>query len=143
AVTVDASAAAGIPRTSGFVADPVCTATGHFVESEEDFTWSDRLDVLRWRRTYSSRFVAAGPFGRGWGSWASAACVAQDDGSVGYQGLDGQLAVFPADGAGGWQRVPGVEAVLSTEGTGWALAWDRHSSRPGERWVFGPTGRLA
>ena len=50
--------AAGIPRTSGFVADPVCTATGHFLEVEEDLTWPDRLAVLRWRRTYSSRFVA-------------------------------------------------------------------------------------
>ena len=87
--------AAGTPRTSGFVDDPVCTATGHFLEVEEDFTWPDRLGVLRWRRTYSSRFVAGGPFGRGWASWASRALV--PDGttaSVGYQGPDGQMAVF-------------------------------------------------
>ena len=32
AVTIDVPIAAGTPQTSGFVADPVCTATGHFVE---------------------------------------------------------------------------------------------------------------
>ncbi|HZM43091.1 MAG TPA: DUF6531 domain-containing protein, partial [Acidimicrobiales bacterium] len=70
-VTVDSPLAAGTPRTSGFVNDPVCTATGHFLEVEDDFTWPDRLALLRWTRTYSSRFVAGGPFGRGWASWAS------------------------------------------------------------------------
>ena len=131
AVTVDVPVAAGTPATSGFVADPVCTATGHFLEVEEDLTWPDRLSLLRWRRTYSSRFVAAGPFGRGWASWASVALVEDPrDGAVGYQGPDGQMAVFlperasepgpgqdaRSDGRGGrtgaYLRVSGVAATL-------------------------------
>lgn len=145
-VTVDVPVAAGTPATSGFVADPVCTATGHFVEVEDDFTWPDRLEVLRWRRTYSSRFVAGGPFGRGWASWASVALVAdRSDGTVGYHGPDGQMAVFtPAAGGVGYRRVPGVGADLVTaEGGGWLLSWDVASARRGEEWRFDAGGRLA
>jgi RHS repeat-associated protein len=144
-VTVDAPIAAGIPRTSGFVADPVCTATGHFLEAEEDLTWPDRLAVLRWRRTYSSRFVAAGPFGRGWASWASVALLPQDDGTVAYHGPDGQMAVYPpAAGPGAAPaRVAGVAAALHRTGGGWELRWDPHSDHPGDVWAFAPDGRLA
>jgi RHS repeat-associated protein len=149
AVTVDVPIAAGTPRTSGFVADPVCTATGHFLEVEEDLTWPDRLALLRWRRTYSSRFVAAGPFGRGWASWASVALVADAaDGSVGYQGPDGQMALFvpslDVDG-GGYGRVPGLSATLVRDPSGaggWELRWDRQSDRPGAVWSFDGEGRL-
>lgn len=152
AVTVDVPVAAGTPHTSGFVADPVCTATGHFLEVEDDFTWPDRLDVLRWRRTYSSRFVAAGPFGRGWASWASVALIVdRDDQSVGYQGLDGQMAVFvpslAVDEPGGYGRVPGVQATLARiladppgVAGGWHLRWDQTSSHPGEVWTFDAAG---
>jgi RHS repeat-associated protein len=148
AVTVDVPIAAGTPETSGFVADPVCTATGHFLEVEDDFTWPDRLDVLRWRRTYSSRFVAGGPFGRGWASWATVGLVVDaDDGAVGYQGPDGQLAVFvpslAVDEPGGYGRVSGIAAVLSRgPDGGWALGWDRASARPGAVWTFDAEGLL-
>jgi YD repeat-containing protein len=159
--TVDEPVAAGIPRTSGFVADPVCTATGHFVEAEDDFTWPDRLAVLRWQRTYSSRFVASGPFGRGWASWATVMLLPQDDGAVAYQGPDGQIALFyPAIGDNGsdggvdtsddgsdrtYARVSGVAAELTRVdgGTGWQLTWDWASDHPGEVWTFdGGAGRL-
>ena len=152
AVTVDEPVAAGTPQTSGFVADPVCTATGHFVEVEDDFTFADRLDVLRWRRTYSSRFVAGGPFGRGWASWASTMLVPDDDGTVGYQGPDGQLVVFvpsfdAADPPGSYGRVAGIAARLvrlepgnGHGGGGWELRWERHSQHPGVVWTFDHAG---
>ena len=152
AVTVDVPVAAGTPQTSGFVADPVCTATGHFLEVEDDFTWPERLDVLRWRRTYSSRFVAGGPFGRGWASWASTLLVPGDDGTVAYQGPDGQLVVFvPSlgvdDPAGAYGRVAGIAArLVRVEGGnghgrgGWELRWERHSERPGVVWLFDGDG---
>lgn len=166
ALTVDDPVAAGVPQTSGFVNDPICTATGHFLEVEEDFTWPERLAVLRWRRVYSSRFVTAGPFGRGWASWASTGCLVDADGSVGYQGPDGQLAVFLPDLEGGYLRNPGVPATLRPlpadrpvaaaggagsppvdgdgdgSGGGWELEWDWRSVWPGQRWRFGPSGRL-
>jgi RHS repeat-associated protein len=143
AITVDDPIANGIPPTSGFVNDPICTATGHFLEVEEDFTWPERLAVLRWRRVYSSRFVTQGPFGRGWASWASVACAPQDDGSVAYQGPDGQLALFVPGAAGGYERIPGLEATLQAADGGWELVWDWRSRRPGEVWKLTPDGRLA
>ncbi len=150
AVTVDIPVAAGTPRTSGWVNDPVCTATGHFMEAEDDFTWPDRLALLRWRRTYSSRFVSGGPFGRGWASWASVALLEGDDGSVGYQGPDGQLAVFvpslAVDEPGGYRRVPGVAATLVRDpgdDGGWELRWDRHADDPNAVWAFGADGLVA
>ncbi len=144
-ITVDDPVMAAVPQTSGFVADPVCTATGHLVEVEDDLAWPARLEVLRWRRVYSSRFVAAGPFGRGWGTWASALCLRQDDGGVVFQGPDGQLAVFRPDREGGWQRLAGVLATVSTPTQdeapgGLVLAWDAHSVRSSQRWVFGADG---
>jgi RHS repeat-associated protein len=162
AVTVDVPVAAGTPRTSGWVNDPVCTATGHFMEAEDDFTWPDRLALLRWRRTYSSRFVAGGPFGRGWASWASVGLLPGDDGSVGYQGTDGQLAVFvpslAVEDPGGYGRVPGVAATLVRvpggdgaddagdqvpgDGGGWELRWDRHADTPHAVWAFDAGGRV-
>jgi YD repeat-containing protein len=149
AVTVDVPVAAGTPPTSGFVADPVCTATGHFLEVEEDFTWPERLAVLRWRRTYSSRFVAGGPFGRGWASWATCALVEGEDGAVGYAGPDGQMAVFvPSlaadDPPGSFARVSGVQARLERDAvSGWALRWDRASAeRGGQVWRFDADGLI-
>jgi RHS repeat-associated protein len=149
AVTVDVPVAAGTPPTSGFVADPVCTATGHFLEVEEDFTWPERLAVLRWRRTYSSRFVAGGPFGRGWASWATCALVEGQDGAVGYAGPDGQMAVFvPSlaadDPPGSFARVSGVQARLQRDAvSGWALRWDRASAeRGGQVWRFDAAGLI-
>jgi RHS repeat-associated protein len=143
-VTVDSPLAAGIPRTSGFVNDPVCTATGHFLEAEDDFTWPDRLALLRWTRTYSSRFVAGGPFGRGWASWASTALVPEAGGDVGYQGPDGQMAVFTpvldGDGPGAYERLSGLQAQLVRVEEGWELRWDRHSERPGAVWRFDADG---
>jgi len=143
-VTVDSPLAAGTPRTSGFVNDPVCTATGHFLEVEDDFTWPDRLALLRWTRTYSSRFVAGGPFGRGWASWASTALVPEPGGNVGYQGPDGQMAVFtPAlapDRPGEYELVSGLQARLAQVDGGWELRWERHSERPGAVWNFDADG---
>jgi RHS repeat-associated protein len=151
-VTVDPAEVGVIPQTSGFVNDPICTATGHFLEVEDDFVWPERLGILRWRRMYSSRFIAEGPFGRGWASWAGVGLVPQDDGAVGYQGPEGQLAVFRPELSGlGFERVSGVAASLSALAggngvnggrSGWELAWDWQSPHPGEVWRFGTNGLL-
>ena len=49
-LTVDTPVLNGLPLDSGFANDPVCTATGHFVESEDDFVMPPSLDSLVWRR---------------------------------------------------------------------------------------------
>ena len=35
-----------VPENSGFVNDPVCTATGHLLVDARDFVMPQRLDVL-------------------------------------------------------------------------------------------------
>jgi YD repeat-containing protein len=70
-LTVDDPILAGGPVTSGFANDPVCTATGHFVEHEVDLPVPAPVQLAGWSRTYSSRWLEPGPFGRGWASWAS------------------------------------------------------------------------
>jgi hypothetical protein len=152
-VTVDQPWVGTVPNNSGFVNDPICTATGHFLQVEEDFVWPERLGVLRWRRMYSSRFIASGPHGRGWASWASVGIVPQEDGTVAFQGPEGHLAVFDPEPVGlGYVRVSGIPAQLSqlpggnggngasggddggpADG-GWEMRWDWHSRHPGDRW---------
>ena len=160
-VTVDQPWVGTVPEDSGFVNDPICTATGHFLQIEEDFVWPERLGVLRWRRMYSSRFIASGPHGRGWASWASVGIVPQEDGTVAFQGPEGHLAVFDPEPVGlGYVRVSGIPAQLSqlpggnggngasggdaggpADG-GWEMRWDWHSRHPGDRWRFDRSGRL-
>ena len=75
-----------------------------------------------------------------------------EDGTVGYQGPDGQLAVFvPAaeldDPPGSYAQVPGIAARLvrlepgNGHGAGgWELRWQRQSLRPGVVWTFDHDG---
>ncbi|MGH3767927.1 MAG: DUF6531 domain-containing protein [Pseudonocardiaceae bacterium] len=140
AVTVDDPILTGRPPSSGFSDDPVCTATGHFLEEENDFSWPARLAVLRWRRTYSSRHIAAGPLGRGWSCWANARCTRDGD-TITYHGPDGQVAVLTADPDGSWGPIPGLAARITAEDTGALLmAWRPASGRVGQLWRFDPDG---
>ncbi|MBA2696151.1 MAG: RHS repeat protein, partial [Actinobacteria bacterium] len=139
-VTVDDPIVTGRPPSSGFSDDPVCTATGHFLEEENDLTWPARLTVLRWRRTYSSRHIAAGPLGRGWSCWANARCTRDGD-AVAYHGPDGQVAVLTANPDGSWGPIPGLAAHITEDDTsGLVMAWRPASARPGQVWHFDPDG---
>lgn len=140
AMTVDDPILTGRPPSSGFSDDPVCTATGHFLEEENDFTWPARLAVLRWRRTYSSRHIAAGPLGRGWSCWANARCTRDGD-TLTYHGPDGQVAVLSAESDGSWGPIPGLAAHITAEDNGeLVMAWLPASGRAGQLWRFDPGG---
>jgi YD repeat-containing protein len=151
-----------IPHDSGFVEDPVCTATGFFVDTALDLAMPARLPMLAWPRVYSSGpgrdggpgGGGLGGHGRGWGSWASVACGRRADGSLAYTGPDGQrLRLRPdRDGRGrvrSWRRTVWLRAaatpVSPDDGgeSGVELRWDRESAYPGETWVFRPDGTLA
>jgi len=142
AVTVDDPIVTGRPPSSGFSDDPVCTATGHFLEEENDLTWPASLAVLRWRRTYSSRHIAAGPLGRGWSCWANARCT-RDGGTVAYHGPDGQVAVLTPNPNGFWDPIPGLGAHITEDDTdGLVMTWRPASTRRGQVWRFDPDGLL-
>ena len=58
-----------VPQDSGYVNDPVCTATGHLLVDSRDFAMPLRLDVVTFRRTYASQAMRPSAFGPGWWSW--------------------------------------------------------------------------
>ncbi|MGH3694823.1 MAG: DUF6531 domain-containing protein [Pseudonocardiaceae bacterium] len=84
--------------------------------------------MLRWRRTYSSRHIAAGPLGRDWSCWANARCTRDGD-TLTYHRPDGQVAVLRA-GEGiltGLRYVAGGELVaLGFIGSLPVIGWPVH-----------------
>jgi RHS repeat-associated protein len=145
ALTVPPVLTGAIPETSGFVDDPVCTATGHFLEDEVDLAVPERLAVLAWPRRYSSRLLDTGPFGRGWFTWASARLAVDGHGDVAYRGPDGRQLTFAArPGGDGWARVPGIGAqVAAAEDEGLEVVWDTATTFDQQRWHFDGEGRPA
>ena len=127
ALTFDSATAYGFPPTTGFTNDPVNTASGNFVEREDDLVFGGLLERLLLARTYNSRSAHVGAFGRGWSSWADARLIARPDGAE-YAGPDGQRALFGRRG-GGYDRVVGVSALVEPLKSGLALAWFG-----GDRW---------
>jgi RHS repeat-associated protein len=144
-VTVDDPVYNGAVMLSGWSDDPVCTATGHFLEVEEDLVMPDPLRVLRWARSYSSRHVVDGPHGPGWASWATTRIDAAGSGVWRFVGPDGRRADLVALEGDGELRIPGVEGTFRPPppGGGWELRWRWTSPWPGMTWRFGPDGGLA
>lgn len=134
--------AGAIPHDSGYVDDPICTATGHFTEVEEDFVMPPRLETLRWRRAYSSRLLENSGHGRGWWSWASVRLERRSETTLEYLGPDGRHGTFMRLSDGSWPRLPGVEADLNVGSDGWELAWDTMSDFPLQRWAFNTEGHI-
>src|SRR5690349_7746417 len=132
-VTFDDPVAYGMPPTTGYANDPVNTASGNFVELEDDLPFDGLLSGLRVARMYNSRSDAVGAFGPGWSCWADARLIARADGAE-YIGPDGQRALFPRMGSG-YGRVLGVAALVEPGRSG--LVLDRFG---GERWEFDEAG---
>ncbi len=136
----------GAVMLSGWSNDPVCTATGHFFEVEEDLAMPDPLRVLRWARSYSSRHISDGGQGRGWSSWATTRLEIMDGDVVRFWGPDGRRAdvVLAADDRP--VAVVGVEGTFARLGGdgqgGYELRWRWSSSWPGMTWQFDPAGLL-
>src|SRR4051794_27578625 len=132
-VTFDDPVAYGMPPTTGYANDPVNTASGNFVEREDDLPFEGLTALLRFTRMYNSRGEQAGAFGPGWSCWADARLVARADGAE-YVGPDGQRARFPRAGEG-YGRVLGINALVEPTPSGLALEWFG-----GGRWEFDAAG---
>jgi RHS repeat-associated protein len=75
-ITVSPSVLLGLPPTSGFVDDPVCTATGNFFHHDVDLSFPARSSVLDLARSYNSMAAPReGSFGPGWSSLLDVALV--------------------------------------------------------------------
>lgn len=153
-VTVNDPVYNGATMMSGWSDDPVCTATGHFFEVEEDLVMPESLRALGWARAYSSRFVADGPGGRGWASWATTCLELVDPGIVRFWGPDGRRATVVIAANDRPVRVAGVEGSFvrraETEPDPdeprvvgrYQLRWRWTSPWPGMTWHFDADGRL-
>src|SRR3954451_3200589 len=136
AVTFDDPVAYGMPPTTGYTNDPVNTASGNFVEVEDDLLFTGLTTGLGFARTYNSRSEHTGAFGPGWSSWAEARLHPRPEGAE-FAGPDGRRALFPRLGAG-YGRVLGVDALVEPGDSGLVLRWFG-----GERWEFDEAGRPA
>src|SRR3954462_15683485 len=132
-VTFDDPVAYGMPPTTGYANDPVNTASGNFVELENDLPFTGLARGLRIARVYNSRSDRIGAFGLGWSSWAGARLRPRPDGAE-YEGPDGQRALFPRMGSG-HGRVVGLNAFAEPLADGLALRWF-----DGQRWEFDDAG---
>jgi len=129
-----------IPEDSGLVDDPVCTATGHFLEDELDLVVPERVVAFGWQRRYSSRQLDVNAHGPGWWTWADVVCRADGD-AVLVVCPDGRHLRFPRP-VGGAVGAPDTDATLEgTGGGGWIVRWGlRHREGP-QTWHFDPDGR--
>lgn len=120
-ITFDDPVAFGMPPTTGYADDPVNTASGNFVELENDLLCTGLVSGLRFARTYNSRSDRVGAFGPGWSSWADTRLRPRPEGAE-YEGPDGQRATIPRMGAG-YGRIPGVGGWVEVLPSGLALHW--------------------
>ncbi|HEX8101647.1 MAG TPA: DUF6531 domain-containing protein [Solirubrobacteraceae bacterium] len=134
AITFDAPSAYGFPPTTGYVDDPVNTASGNFVARELDLDFPTQLGELVFARFYNSRSDRTGAFGRGWTAWPDVRLRTVRDG-VEYAGPDGQREVFPRLDDG-FSRVPALRCLLRPDEDGHVLDWF-----DGRRWAFDAAGR--
>ena len=132
-VTFDDPIAYGFPPTTGYADDPVNTASGNFVERENDLPFAALVAGLRFTRTYNSRSDRVGAFGPGWSSWAEARLRVRPEGAE-YIGPDGQRALIPRMGEG-YGRVAGVDGFVEPTESGLVLRWFGGGS-----WTFEQAG---
>ena len=127
-----------IPPTSGYVNDPVSTATGCLVIAEEDFLLPQRLSVLGLARSYASGFDGVGAFGRGWQWWTEVRlrATAQPD-ELECVGPDGAHHLVVAAG----NELHDATAVHRRDGEHVIVEWGRLCTFRFQRWVF-DDGRL-
>ena len=126
--------AVGNPPTSGFSNDPVNTATGNFVENEEDLRFEGGTALLGWVRSYSSLSRRAGGHGPGWASLDGCGLRFEAEGAA-WTLADGREVVFPRLGEG-FDRAEHENFWLAGGEDGWTV-----TNNTGARWEFTGSGR--
>ncbi|HLS01248.1 MAG TPA: DUF6531 domain-containing protein, partial [Beutenbergiaceae bacterium] len=91
---IDPPRAWGGQPTTGFVNDPVNSATGNFLEPENDLPCVGACELLSIRRMYNSLNPGRGIFGAGWSSSLEVTLRLGDDGAHFVQD-DGREVFFP------------------------------------------------
>ena len=131
---IPAVQAIGNPPSSGYANDPVNTATGNFVENEEDLRFEGATSLLGWARSYSSLSPKVGGHGPGWASFDGCGLRVADDGAT-WTLLDGREVFFPRMGDG-FDRAEHENYWLSATDQGYTVA-----NNTGAQWCFSGAGR--
>ncbi|XTR53030.1 DUF6531 domain-containing protein [Pseudarthrobacter sp. So.54] len=108
--------AAGAMPTSGYANDPVNTATGNFIEPEEDLRFAGVASDVVLSRMYNSLasgLDVPGVFGPGWASVLDQHLAVSDEGCR-WVMADGRAVDFPREGSG-WARAVGENYWLTAE----------------------------
>jgi len=135
-IKVDPPTAYGSPPTTGYADDPVNTATGNFIENENDLDFPGAASGLGLTRSYNSLNRTVGAFGLGWSSWTEAGLTMTDE-SARLRLSDGREIVFPRLGSG-WDRADGENLWLERDGSGF-----RVTNSTGLHWTLTAEGRPA
>ncbi len=131
---IPAVQAIGNPPSTGYSNDPVNTATGNFVENEEDLRFDGASALLGWVRSYSSLSEKIGGHGPGWASFDGCGLRLSADGAT-WTLVDGREVVFPRLGAG-FGRAEYENYWLTRGENGFVV-----SNNAGARWEFALSGR--
>jgi len=110
-LVIDPPTAWGGAPTTGFVNDPVNSATGNFLEPENDLPFPAATGLLSLTRMYNSLDDGAGVFGLGWSSILDVTLLLSDD-DARFVMADGRQVVFGADGRE-WARAAGENYWLN------------------------------
>jgi RHS repeat-associated protein len=122
---------------SGWLSDPVNTATGSFVSEAVDLTVPGLGVPFALTRSYNSADDIAGPLGRGWTHAYVPQLIVQPGGDVLLRGEDGQQIPYRLEDDGTFVAGPGGRSVLAFDGDGYRLT--RHDQT---RYGFDADGRL-
>ncbi|WZH36376.1 MAG: DUF6531 domain-containing protein [Microbacterium enclense] len=110
-LVIDPPTAWGGAPTTGFVNDPVNSATGNFLEPENDLPFPAATGLLSVTRMYNSLDDGGGVFGRGWSSILDTTLRLGED-EARFVMADGRHVVFGADGRE-WARAAGENYWLA------------------------------
>ena len=135
-VTPPVTSLTPVPQDSGFVNDPVCTATGHLLVDATDFAMPARLAVLSFRRLYASQDMIDGAFGPGWWSWADARGGINAARRVRARRPRRPPRHVRARRPGGFLTPPHLDLDATIDGDAQHLRWGRRSPYFGQTWIF-------
>lgn len=132
-----------VPQDSGYVNDPVCTATGLLVIAAQAFVMPPRLEILSFPRYYASGSMRTGAFGPGWWSWASARLVIDEmTGEAVLHCPDGGEILIPASPEGEDVVLADLRVVDDSASETIVVHWGSRSRYPFQRWEIDRSGRL-
>lgn len=130
----------GLPPTSGYADDPICTANGNFVHQETDIGFVGFAQAINAERTYNAMAAGqSGVFGQGWSSLLDMRVDVDSLGAVRVRLADGATVPFSRGPDGAF--LPNHRRRLQVEQDDREGTW-RLTNGVGAAWEFDTDGAL-